>query len=196
MNTQASALSPLFRSNAQGEILARIFLNPERSFTVAELARAAGTPYASAHREVARIVKMGLAKSEKRGQSLDIRVSTDSPLYRPLAEILRFTYGPPAILPRFLAQVQGIDEAYIYGSWAARREGEQGSAPNDLDVLLVGNPSRAEAYDIAQRAGSALGREVNVRILSPATWAAANDPFTKTLKKRPLVKLELKENAE
>ena len=61
---------------------------------------------------------------------------------------------------------------------------------------MVGNPSRAEAYDTAQRAGSALGREVNVRILSPATWAAANDPFTKTLKKRPLVKLELKENVE
>ena len=191
MNTQPSALAPLFRSDAQGEILARIFLNPEHNYTVADLARAAATPYASAHREVSRLLKMGLVRAEKRGQALDIRAVTDSPLYRPLAEILRLTYGPPAVLPIFLSGIAGIDEAFIYGSWAARRDGEQGGAPDDVDVLLVGNPARSEVHDAAWRAGSKLAREVNVRIVSPALWEAGDDPFIKTIKQRPLVRLDL-----
>ncbi|TFD44830.1 ArsR family transcriptional regulator [Cryobacterium frigoriphilum] len=195
MNIKAPALTPLFRSDAQGEILARLFLNADRTFTVAELARAARTPYASAHREVARIVQMGLASTEKRGQAVEVQVRRDTPTFRPLAELLTLSYGPAVVIPQHLAGIAGIEKAYIYGSWAARREGEPGDAPGDLDVLIVGNPSRSEVYEAARIAGTVLGREVNPRIVSPASWESADaDPFLRTLRERPLVGLELQEN--
>lgn len=193
MNTRPPALGPLFRSDAQGEILAKILLNPDQSFTVTELAKAARTPYASAHREVSRMVQMGLVRADKRGQSLDIRAATDFPIYQPLREILGFTYGPSAVIPRFLAGIDGIEQAFIYGSWAARREGEPGSAPGDVDVLVVGNPSRADIYDAASKAGTAIGREVNIRILNAAAWSAGDDPFIRTVKQRPLIQLGIEE---
>jgi len=194
VNTQAPALAPLFRSNAQGEILARLLLNPGESFTIAELARAANTPYASAHREVTRIVEMGLASSEKRGQAVEVQARSDTPAFRPLAELLTLTYGPAVVIPQHLAGIDGIDDAYIYGSWAARRQGETGDAPGDIDVLIVGNPPRDEVYDAAGAAGMALRREVNPRIVGAAAWAAAStDPFLRTLTERPLVHLDLPE---
>ena len=191
MNTKAPTLAPLFRSDAQGEILARLFLNPDRSFTISDLARAAHTPYASAHREVTRIAQMGLATTSKRGQAVEVRVRRDTPAFRPLAELLGLTYGPAVVIPDHYA---GIAAAYIYGSWAARREGEPGDTPGDLDLLIVGNPPRGEVYEAARTAGLALAREVNPRIISAAAWEAADtDPFLRTLRERPLVHLDLPE---
>ena len=195
VNTKAPTLTPLFRSDAQGEILARLFLNADRSFTIAELARAARTPYASAHREISRIVQMGLASTEKCGQAVEVRVRRDTPAFRPLTELLALSYGPAVVIPQHLAGIAGIEKAYIYGSWAARREGEIGDAPADIDVLIVGNPPRGHIYEAARVAGNVLGREINPRIVSAAAWEAADtDPFLRTLTERPLVHLELQEN--
>lgn len=194
MNIKAPTLAPLFRSDAQGELLATLFLNPERSFTISELARAASTPYASAHREVSRIVQMGLATTEKRGQSVEVQARRDTSIFRPLAELLGLTYGPAVVIPKYLAGIAGIGSAYIYGSWAARRVGEPGDMPGDVDLLIVGNPPRGEIYEAVRRAGSALVREVNPRIVSVAAWDAADtDPFLRTLTQRPLVRLDLQE---
>lgn len=194
VNIKAPTLAPLFRSDAQGELLATLFLNPEQSFTISELARAASTPYASAHREVSRIVQMGLATTEKRGQSVEVQARRDTPIFRPLAELLGLTYGPAVVIPKYLAGIVGIHSAYIYGSWAARRDGEQGDMPGDVDLLIVGNPPRGETYEAVRHAGSALVREVSPRIVSVAAWdAAGTDPFLRTLTQRPLVRLDLQE---
>lgn len=194
VNTKAPTLAPLFRSDAQGELLARLFLNPDRSFTISDLARAAHTPYSSAHREVSRIVKMGLASTSRRGQAVEVRARRDTPAFRPLAELLGLTYGPVVVIPNHLAGIAGIDAAYIYGSWAARREGEPGDTPGDIDLLIVGNPPRGEVYEASRTASSTLAREVNPRIVSAAAWETADtDPFLRTLSERPLVRLDLSE---
>lgn len=194
VNIKAPTLAPLFRSDAQGQLLATLFLNPERSFTISELARAAQTPYASAHREVSRIAEMGLATTTKRGQSVEVRARRDTPVFRPLAELLGLTYGPAVVIPKHLVGIPGIQRAYIYGSWAARQAGEPGDTPGDIDLLIVGNPPRGEVYEAVRLAGSAIAREVNPRIVSDAQWEAADaDPFLRTLTQRPLVRLHIKE---
>ncbi|WP_166785656.1 MULTISPECIES: ArsR family transcriptional regulator [Cryobacterium] len=196
MNIKAPTLAPLFRSDAQGEILARLFLNPDRSFTISDLARAAHTPYSSAHREVSRIAKMGLASTSKRGQAVEVRARRDTPAFRPLAELLGLTYGPAVVIPHHLAGIVGIDAAFLYGSWAARRAGEPGDAPGDIDLLIVGNPPRGQVYEASRTAGITLARAVNPRIVSAAAWKAADtDPFLRTLSERPLVHLDLLETS-
>jgi len=80
MNNATPTLSPLFRSDMQGEILARVFLNPDRSLTVSNLARATHAPYASVHHEVRRLLQMGIVRGEKVGQALEIRARVDWPL--------------------------------------------------------------------------------------------------------------------
>lgn len=191
MNVAAPELAPIFRSDAQGELLAVLLLNPDRDFTIAELASVTGTPYASTHREVRRLLRSGLLVERRVGRHHQLSADTTSRAYGPLVELLLLSYGPATVLPDVLSPLDGIDAAYIYGSWAARRAGEPGSPPGDVDVLVVGNPARSEIHGAAEQAEQALGREVNIRIVSASAWKRADDPFVRTLKDRPLAELDL-----
>jgi hypothetical protein len=189
VNTLAPELAPIFRSDSQGEILARLLLNPERAFTIADLAAMTQTSYASTFREVQRLARTGLLTEHRVGRHHQLSADTTSRAYQPLSELLRISYGPVTVLPAMLQDIGGIDQAFIYGSWAARRSGEKGSPPQDIDLLVVGNPSRAEVYGAAERAQQSLGVEVNPRIVSVSGWREASDPFIATVKERPLVPL-------
>lgn len=191
MRTSAPELAPLFRSDKQGELLAQILLNPEDAFTTAELSRSTDTAYASVHREVDRLIRMGLVHEERVGRAKRVRADLTSPAYQPLVDILLLTYGPAVVLPQVLADVEHLEQAYIYGSWAARLHGEPGSPPGDIDVLAIGTPSRRDLYEAGRRAQQRLRREVNIRAISRASWESAADSFVRTLHERPLVELTL-----
>jgi AraC-like DNA-binding protein len=191
VNTVAPRLAPIFRSDTQAEILARLLLNPDHGHTIAELARLVGASYASAHREIQRLLETGLLVQERVGQAVRLSANQEDPAYAPMAELLRLSYGPAAVLPRLLAGLPGVEEAHIYGSWAARRAGEPGGPPGDIDVLVVGHPSRAAIHEAAQQAERVLGREVNLRVVTPEAWRAGEDLFLRTVRERPRVRLEL-----
>lgn len=193
MNIRAPRLSPLFRSDTQAEILARLLLNSDQRYSVAELARSTSAAYASVHREVQRLVDLGLVTQRRVGQATQLSANQSDPAFGPVVELLRLSYGPVVVLPRVLAGVDGIDEAHIYGSWAARRAGEPGEPPGDIDVLVVGSPSRSSIHRAAQDAERVLGRDVNIRVVSAATWKAGDDLFLRTVRERPRVQLNLKD---
>lgn len=189
MNTQAPSLAPLFRSDTQALILASLFLNPARGFTTAELARSAQAPYASAHREVRRLVDAGLVDERPVGRALLLSARQDSAAFQPLSELLALTYGPEVVLTRMLGGLRGISEAFLYGSYAARRAGVAGDAPLDIDVLVIGNPPRSSIDEAVMEAERLLGREVNVRIVSNQLWREGTDSFLESLRSSPLVPL-------
>lgn len=191
MNNAAPELAPLFRSDTQGEILAQVLLNPEVPTTFAALARATGISYATVHRELDRLVRMGLVSEERVGRARQVRARVESPAYLPLVELLLLTYGPPVVLAEVLQEVPGVEEAFIYGSWAARRLGEQGPPPGDIDVLVVGDVSRSALYEASVVATQRLNREVNVRAVSRSSWDAAADSFLETVQSRPLIELQV-----
>jgi len=86
-----------------------------------------------------------------------------------------------------------VNQAYIYGSWAARYLSEPGPVPQDVDVLAVGTASDDDLYEAARKAEVRLRREVNISGVSPQYWEAPDpaDSFMRHVKERPLVKLEL-----
>lgn len=117
---------------------------------------------------------------------------TDTPLARPLTELIAVSFGPLPLLTEALQQVAGVERAYIYGSWAARYSGEPGPPPADVDVLVVGSSDPDELFDAAERAGRQLRRDVNVHRVPVTVWEApTSDPFLTSVRDRPLVELEL-----
>lgn len=191
VNTQAPSLAPLFRSDTQALILATLFLNPARGFTTAELARVAKAPYASAHREVRKLVDSGLVSERPVGRALLLSARQDTAAFRPLSELLALTYGPEVVLSRALGVIAGITEAFIFGSYAARRAGVAGDAPVDIDLLIIGNPPRPRIEEASLEAERLVGREVNVRIVSEELWREGADSFLDSLRSSPLVPLAM-----
>lgn len=78
-----------------------------------------------------------------------------------------------------------VEEVLIFGSWAARYEGEAGPQPHDVDVLVVGRPDLDEVYEAARRAEDRVGREVNPTVRSGEDWERAEDGFLRTVRSSP-----------
>jgi hypothetical protein len=48
--------------------------------------------------------------------------------------LLLKAFGAAALVGPALAEVPGVEQAFLFGSWAARHLGEAGPEPADLDV--------------------------------------------------------------
>jgi predicted nucleotidyltransferase len=112
--------------------------------------------------------------------------AAESPLTGPLTELLLRSFGPRQVIAEELSGLAGIERVLLFGSWAARYAGQTGPAPADIDVLVIGRPDRDDLDEAAQRAGSRLGREVNVTIRSPQWWRDGDDGFHAEITRRPL----------
>jgi hypothetical protein len=141
------------------------------------------------HAEVERLVQSGILADRRAGRTRLLRAS-DSPLNRPLADLLVMGYGPKVAAERALREVPGIQRVYIGWSWAARYQGEAGRFPHDIDVIIVGSPARDEATEAVASALRAIGHDAQVIFRSPAAWRDARDALTRTAKASPLVELD------
>lgn len=188
MSVKEPPLLPILRSALQARILLRL-LTTDQGATAADLARALEEPEPSVTREVRRLLGSGLLRGEPIGRAVRLYPVEDNPATAPLRQLLIVTFGPSHLLERGLAGIAGIDEAFVYGSWAARYQGEPGDPPGDIDVLIVGDPVRGQVDDAVDAVEQALGREVNVTYVRPERWDDDTDPFIATVRSRPLVHL-------
>jgi hypothetical protein len=193
MRSGPPPLLPLLRSRVQGDLLALLYLHPDRDYSLTEAAALIGASVKTVHTEASRLIEAGFVSDSRRGNVRLIRAVTDSPVSRPLTDLLAVTYGPLPVLNDLLADLHGISHAFIYGSWAARYLGEPGPVPGDVDVLVVGTTDRDELDEIARAAQNRLGRPVDIRRVRPAAWASPDpaDTFLASVRERPLIPLRV-----
>jgi predicted nucleotidyltransferase len=189
MKAASPPLLPLLRSRVQGGLLALLYLHPEGSYSLTELARHVGSSVPGVHAEVTRLIDAGYVTDERVGNVRRIRAATNTPVYRPLTDLLAVTFGPRPVLADLLDGVAGVQEAYIYGSWARRYAGRPGSGmPNDIDVLVVGDADLDTLDELARDAEAKLRRPVNITRLSRADWEAPEaQPFVRTVRDGDLI---------
>jgi DNA-binding transcriptional ArsR family regulator len=188
----APPLLPILRSQQQGEILALLLGDPDLELSLTEIAGRTGAPHPSVYREIQRAEQAGLVTTRKVGNTRLVRANTASPYYIGLADILTRAFGVPAVLAEALQPVRGISEAYVYGSWAARHEGQTGQRPvGDIDVLILGEPDRDLLYDALSAAEGRLGRPVQATIRDAGWLDSGSGSFHDTVASRPLLRLSL-----
>jgi DNA-binding transcriptional ArsR family regulator len=146
-------LLPLLRSAFQGELLAWLYLHPDVETSLTDLTSRFGVSMSTASREADRLVAADLVVERRHGKLRLLRANADGRLAGPLTELLALTYGPIAVLPELILPIGGVEQAYIYGSWAARYSGESGGVPRDVDVLVIGSADEDALYDAARAAG-------------------------------------------
>jgi DNA-binding transcriptional ArsR family regulator len=188
----APSLLPILRSQQQGEILALLLGDPDRELSLTEISRLTGAPHPSVYREVQRAEQAGLVTTRKVGNTRLVRAETNSPYYAGLADVLTKAFGVPAVLAKALQNVSGIEDAYIYGSWAARHDGQPGTRPvGDIDVLVFGQPDRDQLYEALSTAEQHLGRPVQATVRDPGWLESASGSFYDSVTSRPMLKLTL-----
>jgi predicted nucleotidyltransferase len=176
-------------------LLACVYLQPDRPATIAEIARELELDDGGLTREADRLERAGLIRSERVGRSRTLHPNESSPYYDDLLGLLMTAFGPATVVGPALSGIAGIERAYLFGSWAARYAGEQGDAPNDIDVLVVGTPDRGEVYRAADALADTLRREVNPTIVSRERWESEEEGLIRDVIHAPLIELDLSAEA-
>jgi predicted nucleotidyltransferase len=185
-------MQTLFRSEVSQRLLALLYLDPDVSSsgsTVRGLARRLGTSEATVSREVTRLVQAGAATDERSGNQRIVRPAPEGPLAFHLAGLLRAIAGPAVVLRRHLAGRGDVVRAAIFGSYAARSAGEPGAPARDIDLLLVGDISFEDGYDLANAVSRELGVEVNPVIRTVEEWENDDTGFAAEVGARPTIEL-------
>jgi DNA-binding transcriptional ArsR family regulator len=187
MRSAAPALLPVFRSQLQADILAALLLSPGREYSLTELAQRFGAPLSTVHGEVKRLTEAGLLCRRNIGRSAMVQANPGNRLVGPLTQLLFLSWGPLQVIADEFAELDGVERVLIFGSWAARYLQHPGPPPRDLDVVVVGRPTRESVYDAADRAQQRLGMPVNPVIRSAAAWRDAADPLIQQIRSGPFV---------
>lgn len=187
MSKRPPALLPIFRSESQLRLLGIIYVHAGREFSISDLSRQTAIPQQTVSREVERLARAGLLTSRGLGRLRLVGANPDSPYFPELRGLLFKAVGPATAVEEKFRTVKGIEEAFIFGSWARRYTGEVGPPPADLDVVVIGSASPDEVALASQSVERRLGLEVNPIVLSRREWETQSSGFVRQVRKGPLV---------
>ena len=112
MRTSAPQLLPIFRSQGQGRLLARVYLQPDRPATIAELARELELDDGGLTREADRLERAGLVRTERVGRSRLLHRNEESPYFHELYGLLLKAFGPATSVGEELSGVEGSVDTF------------------------------------------------------------------------------------
>ena len=189
--TVEASLLPILRSRGQAEILCAVLANPNREWTLGELAKVSGQSLPTVQREVERAELAALVESRRMGRQRLVKAGP-SQIAIKLANLLLWSYGPKFVIAEEFAGIKGIDRLFIFGSWAARYHGVDGYPPQDLDILVIGDANLSDVFRAAHAASNKLQLEVNPKLFSHTWWEnKTGSGFRMEIERRPIVEIEV-----
>lgn len=167
------ASSGLLASPALCRLVTHFVLHPHADLHFHGLKRVTGLPNRSLQLELARLERLGLIMRKVDGRLVRYVVQADAPRWRALREMIRQFVEPADILRVALANVAGIEVAFVYGSFARRYDVHPDS---DVDVFVIApqidqsSMRTAVAAELLEVSGL-LRREVNASRYTPSKLA-------------------------
>jgi predicted nucleotidyltransferase/predicted transcriptional regulator with HTH domain len=157
-----------FRSQARRRLLAYYFTNPTARLHLRDLAERLNTDPSNLSKELRRLEGEGLFRSEISGRQKYFQVNREYPLFDEVRAIVEKTIGAVAVIRHALQRIHGIQEAYVYGSFAENQQ----DAASDIDVLIIGAPREEPLAQVVGKLERQLGREINYTVLTPREFAS------------------------
>lgn len=148
---------------ARQQLLAYYFTNPTARLHLRDLAERLNIDPSNLSKEFGRLEHEGLFRSEVIGRQKYFQLNRAYPLFDEVRRIIAKTFGAVPLISQSLKKIEGIDEAYLYGSFARNQQ----DAASDIDVLAIGAPREEVLAQAVRKLERQLGREINCTILTP-----------------------------
>jgi len=181
------------KSKIRQSLLTLFFTNPSGRYYLRELQRLLGYSAGSIRRELLRFQKDNLFNTDKVGNLLFYSINTSHPLFKELKSIVSKTVGVEGSLKKTLSSINGIKIAFIYGSFASKKE----NSASDIDLMIIGNPNTSSLNEKIAELEKRLKREINPTIYSLQEYKIKKKTrrgFIMDLLKNPKIMLAGKEN--
>lgn len=160
-NQPISMVDALF-SKTQKRVLTLLYGQPDKSFFTNEIIKKSGVGSGAVQRELASLVRSGLATATKIGSQNHYQANPEAPIYSELQGIIQKTVGllepvRQALMP-FSAH---IDLAFIFGSVAKQAD----SAFSDIDLMIISDSlGYAEVFASLEDVSQQLDRKIQPTI--------------------------------
>jgi DNA-binding transcriptional ArsR family regulator len=174
-STLAAILSPTRQA-----VLTALFLRPEKSWYLSELASSLGTGPSSLQREIDALVHVGILEKRIDGRRSYIKANEESPIFPEICGLIEKTSGIVPMLREAIVGTKGLKIAFIYGSLARGEEG----AGSDVDLMLIGSLSTMDISPRLRTVERTVGRQVNPTVFSLDEFAknlAQKNHFLRTV---------------
>jgi predicted nucleotidyltransferase len=176
-----------FRSKITKAVLGYFFLHEHAELYVLEMARKLHLDDGNLTRKLRDLEREGILKSEEKGRERYYSLNKAFPLLKEYRQIVMKTVGLEGTFQRLLDGVRGINQAYLFGSYAKDRM----DSSSDIDLMVVGRHDTVELRKKLTRLQKMTDREINLVSMSPSEYEKRkkHDPFVKSIQKSKKVKL-------
>jgi predicted nucleotidyltransferase len=151
---------------ARAELLHLLFSDSEKSLHLRDLARLSGLALGSIQREVANLRNADLILERRDGNRLYFKANTAHPIFHELQGIALKTTGLRPQLATALNGLDGIDLAFVYGSYADGKAG----AESDIDLFVIGSVGLRQLSPRLREVADTMSREINPSVMSAASY--------------------------
>lgn len=179
-----SSVDFLFVPGVQ-KILAQVYADPGRDFTLNELLQSAAGGRGNNQRQVERLLGVGvLAEGPRRARQRCIKANTAHFLYDELRSIARKSFGLREPLRVALAPfAHQIERAFVFGSVAKGTD----TGASDVDLIVIGTAPLMALSEAVLSLEQTLCRPVRLSMYGAQEWQAlvANDPVVAQIANGP-----------
>jgi predicted nucleotidyltransferase len=173
-------------SKTRRAIFQLYFAHPEKKYYLRELERILNLPVQNIRREFLALEKNGIFIREKRGNQVYYSLNTKSPIFPELKSIVSKTIGAQSHLKKILTTIAGIKIAFIFGSFAQKKE----DSLSDIDLMIIGKIDENLLIEKISKLERLLDREINYHIYSQSEFAKRireKDFFITKILSKPMI---------
>ena len=167
MKTNLGVSDLLFPNKYRRRVLALLLTNPSKWIHLRELARLVGAVAGTLKKEVDALVAVGLLRTQRVGNQTQFCANPDHPVYPELAALIKKSIGVTDHLRAALMPLSDrIYAAFVFGSMASASDTDR----SDIDLMIIGELSFGDAVNALYDDQTALGREINPKVMSRDEW--------------------------
>lgn len=176
------------KSKLTQKLLNFFFTNIHEKRYLNELARLLEVDPKNLDRKLKELEGDGLFESEWSGKQKYYCLNKKFPLLKEYKSLVKKSIGIENQLREVLQGVKGIQEAYIFGSYASDKMDQN----SDIDILIVGEYDITEVHRPIWEIQRSIKRECNIIDMDPEEFEKRKrqkDPFTSAVFSGPLIKI-------
>ena len=177
----------LTKSKAREKILQLFFSDSSKRYYLRELERILDVPVGNIRRELLSLEKTGLFKCEKMGKQVYYFLNKDSAFFEDFKNIVFKTIGVQGKLKKELEKIKGIEQAFIFGSFAKNKE----NTSSDIDLMIIGKVDEDLLISKISKLEGLFKRDINYHLIDEEEWKekSKKDSFIKNIINNPKIKI-------
>lgn len=164
-------LSQLFTSKTRIQLLLKLFLNPDVSCYLRELATEFVVSPNAVKEELDSLTEAGYLEKKKQGRSLFFRANTSHPIFPELHSIVKKSLGIDRVIEEVRQDLGEVQAVYILDDYAL------GKDSGLIDLLIVGEVKTDRLQDYVRITEGKIRRKLRVMVVGADEFEGSRQTY-------------------